>query len=202
MAARLCSLLVCQRVTRSKKLQLVEAGVGGDVRVVGGHERDVQVAGSRYGAPQPEYERVHGVDQVGFEAAQRESHAGVYGGELDLGVRRERHAGDPVDRHPLVRARPLPVLRGDHEHLVAHPEQLLDGVPEPRDDTVRGRKEGLGEERDPQTLLPGPTRPYRFETMAWVNSLVPALPPRSLVRVSGLFRARSIPACILSASSS
>src|SRR3712207_9058912 len=31
---------------------------------------------------------------------------------------------------------------------------------------------------------------YRFETMAWVNSLVPALPPRSLVRVSGFLRDR------------
>src|SRR5215211_6658735 len=125
----------------------VEAGVGGNVRVVGGNQWDAQPAGVVRSSP-TEDERVDGVDHLGPEAAQSVAHARVYGSELYLGIGWERHAGDAVDRNALVRTRSFSVLGGDHEHLVAHPEQLFYGVPEPRDHAIGGRKEGLGKERD------------------------------------------------------
>ena len=94
------------------------------------------------------------MDQVGPEVAQRGAHARGYGGELYLGIGRERHTGDTVDRDSLVRTRSFSVFGGDHEHLVAHPEQLFYGVPEPRYHTIGGRHEGLGKERDAHRTVP------------------------------------------------
>ncbi len=94
------------------------------------------------------------MNQLGPEAAQRGAHARVYGSELYLRIGRKRHARDAVDRNPSVRTRSFSVLGGDHEHLVAHPEQLFYGVPEPRNHTVGGRKEGLGKERDAHRAAP------------------------------------------------
>src|SRR5215210_8834263 len=131
----------------------VEAGVGGDVRVVGRHQRDVQAPGVERSSP-TEHERVDGMDQLGSEAAQRGAYARVYRSKLYLGIGRKRHAGDAVDRNPLVRTRSFSVLGGDHEHLVAHPEQLIYGVPEPRDYAIGGRKEGLGKEHDAHSAAP------------------------------------------------
>src|ERR671920_1513066 len=131
----------------------VEAGVGGDVRVVRSHQRDVQAPGVERSSLS-EHERVYGMDQLRPEAAQRGAHARVYGSELYLGIGRERHAGDAVDRNPLVRTRSFAVLWGDHKHLVAHPEQLFYGVTEPRDHAISGRKEGLGKERDAHSAAP------------------------------------------------
>src|SRR5215204_3582777 len=125
----------------------VEAGVGGDVRVVGSHQRDVQAPGVERSSPS-EHERVYGMDQLGPEAAQRGAHARVYGGELYLGIGRERHAGDAVDRNSLVRTRSFAVLWGDQEHLVTHHVQLFYGVPEPGDHAIGGREERLGKVRD------------------------------------------------------
>src|SRR5215218_9410291 len=105
------------------------------------------------------------MDQLRPEAAQRGAHAGVYGSELYLGIGRKGHAGDAVDRNSFVRTRSFPVFGGDQEHLIAHCEQLLDGVSEPRDDAIGGRKEGLGKESDaqrpPSLAEPGHTVPSR-----------------------------------------
>src|ERR671929_1337310 len=90
------------------------------------------------------------MNQLGPEAAQRGAYTGVYGSELYLGIGWERHAGDAVDGNPFIRTWTFPVLGRDHEHLVAHPEQLFYGVPEPRDHAIGGRKEGLGKEHDAQ----------------------------------------------------
>src|SRR4028119_2419370 len=109
-------------------------------------------------------------------------------------------------------------------HLAAAPHQLVYAAPQPRYDAVERRHEGLREDRDPHyaPVTPGyfrprarvnaaPTSPavpvqsigwdYRFEMMACVNSFVPAVPPRSLVRVSGFLSAASMPDCMLSAAS-
>jgi hypothetical protein len=59
-----------------------------------------------------------------------------------------------MDRNPLVSTRSFALLGGDHEHLVAHPEQLFYGVLEPRDYAIGGRKEGLGKERDAHSAAP------------------------------------------------
>jgi hypothetical protein len=107
------------------------------------------------------------MDQLGPEAAQGIAHARVYGSELYLGIGRERHAGDAVDRNPLVRTRPFSVLGGDHEHLVAHPEQLFYGVPEPRNYAIGGRKEGLGKEHDAHSAAPlAVAEPGKYHTVS------------------------------------
>src|SRR5215210_7558564 len=180
------------------EFQVVVASVGRHVGVIGGYQGYPEP--TRVVDPaRPEDKGVNRVDQVRTEASQGAPHAGVCEGELYPGIGREGHTGHTVDRGPRVGAgASVRVPWRYDEHLVTHAGQLLDGVSQPGHDAVGRRQKGLREERDAhrQAFLV-----YRFETMACVNSLVPAEPPRSLVRVSGLFSAASIPLCMRSASS-
>ena len=133
--------------------ETVEPGVGRDVRVVGGYQRNVQAPGVEDPAS-TQNERVDGVDHVGVKASERASHVRRQGGKLDLRIRRERHAGDPVDRGSRVGAGSLPVLGGDHEHLVPYQGQLIYGRSQARHDTVRRWQESLRDERDPHRACP------------------------------------------------
>jgi len=58
-----------------------------------------------------------------------------------------------MDRGSGVGAGTLPVLGCDHYHLVTHAVQHVYSGPQAGHDTVRGGKEGLGEERDAQAVV-------------------------------------------------
>src|SRR5918994_1914080 len=68
--------------------KFVEDGVGGYVRVVGRHKRNVQAPRVERSSPS-ENERVDGVDQLGSEATQCVADAGVCESKLYLGIGRE-----------------------------------------------------------------------------------------------------------------
>src|SRR3712207_2538223 len=131
-----------------QEFQVVVAGVGGDVGVVGGDERHPEP--SRVVDPaRAEDKRVDRVDEVRTEALESAADTGVREGELYPRIGRKGHARDPVDRGPRVVAWTAVRVPGRyHEHLVARAGELLDGVTEAGHDAVGRRQEGLREERD------------------------------------------------------
>jgi len=152
-----------------REAQAVVAGVGRQLRVVGGHQ-GYAVAARVVHAAGAQHDGVHRVHEVRPEAPEGATHAGVGRAQLLLRVGGERDPGDPVDARPGVGFRPT--RRGEDENLVPHPSQLLDGVAQAGDDAVGGRQERLGEHRDAHPF-------YLYRSSLWPTSgaKVPARAP-------------------------
>ena len=97
-------------------------------------------------ATKPEHGWIHHMDEVRLEGINRLRHRWAWQGQLQLGVKRQRHCwhADEPGTHVLVRT----ALRTEHDHLITGFDQMPHRFGETGDDAIDLGKEGLGEEGD------------------------------------------------------